>query len=124
MKDSPEGVRMRIWGVIRKIPRGRVATYGQIAALAGIPGQPRRVSQALHAAADSGIPWQRVVSAGGVLGLARYDPMAGWEQRLRLEQEGVRFGRGGRVSLAEFGWKGRNVKRGRASKKPGRRKGG
>lgn len=118
MKDSAERVRARIWGVIRKIPRGRVATYGQIAALAGIPRQPRRVSQALRAAPPgSSLPWQRVVSAGGVLGLARYDPMAGWEQRMRLEQEGVRFGRGGRVSLAEFGWKVRNPKHKAASKK-------
>jgi len=126
VKDAAqaERVRARIRGVIRKIPRGRVATYGQIAALAGIPGQPRRVSQALRSGGDSGIPWQRVVSAGGVLGLARYDPMAGWEQRMRLEQEGVRFGRGGRVSLAEFGWKARNPVGRRASKKPGRPKGG
>ena len=105
MMDSAERVRARVRSVIKKIPRGRVATYGQIAALAGIPGQPRRVSQALRGATESGIPWQRVVSAGGVLGLARYDAMAGWEQRTLLEQEGVRFGRGGRVSLAEFGWK-------------------
>jgi methylated-DNA-protein-cysteine methyltransferase-like protein len=118
VKDPVNRVRVRIWSVIRKIPRGRVATYGQIAALAGVPGQPRRVSQALHSAPPgSGLPWQRVVSAGGVLGLARYDPLAGWEQRMRLEQEGVRFGRGGRVSLAEFGWNGRNAPRRRASKK-------
>jgi methylated-DNA-protein-cysteine methyltransferase-like protein len=108
MTESAEHVRLRIWSVIRKIPRGRVATYGQIAALAGIPGQPRRVSQALHAAPPaSSIPWQRVVSAGGVLGLARYDAMAGWGQRVLLEQEGVRFGRRGRISLSEFGWNGR-----------------
>jgi methylated-DNA-protein-cysteine methyltransferase-like protein len=121
MTDDAERVRARIWSVIQKIPRGRVATYGQIAALAGIAGQPRRVSQALRSApAGSSLPWQRVVSAGGVLGLARYDAMAGWEQRLRLEQEGVRFGRGGRVSLAEYGWKGHNAGRRRASKKRGR----
>jgi methylated-DNA-protein-cysteine methyltransferase-like protein len=121
MTDSAERVRARIWSAIRKIPRGRVATYGQIAALAGIPGQPRRVSQALRSApGGSGLPWQRVVSAGGVLGLARYDPIAGFEQRMRLEQEGVRFGRGGRVRLAEFGWKARNSVRRPASKKSSR----
>jgi len=121
MIDSAEGVRSRIWSVIRKIPRGRVATYGQIAALAGIAGQPRRVGQALRSVpSGDSIPWQRVVSAGGVLGLGRYDPMAGWEQRVRLEQEGVRFGRRGRVSLTEFGWKGRNPPRRRASKKRAR----
>lgn len=118
MTDSAERVRARIRSVIRKIPRGRVATYGQIAALAGIAGQPRRVGQALRSLPqESPIPWQRVVSAGGVLGIGRYDPMAGMEQRLRLEQEGVRFGRRGRVSLEEFGWNGRNARRRPASKR-------
>lgn len=122
MTDA-ERVRARIWKVIRKIPRGRVATYGQIAALAGIPGQPRRVGHALRTLPPgSAVPWQRVVSAGGVLGVGRYDPMAGWEQRTRLEQEGVCFGRRGRVSLTEFGWSGRNAARPRASKKKTRSK--
>ena len=103
---AAERVRARIWSAIRRIPRGRVATYGQIATLAGIPRQPRRVGQALRTLPrGSSLPWHRVVSAGGVLGLGRYDAMAGWEQRVRLEQEGVRFGRRGRVSLQEFGWK-------------------
>ena len=103
---ATERVRARIWSAIRRIPKGRVATYGQIAALAGIPRQPRRVGQALRTLPQgSSVPWHRVVSAGGVLGLGRYDAMAGWEQRVRLEQEGVRFGRRGRVSLKEFGWK-------------------
>jgi methylated-DNA-protein-cysteine methyltransferase-like protein len=107
---SAERVRARIWSAIRRIPRGRVATYGQIAALAGIARQPRRVGQALRTLPQgSSLPWHRVVSAGGVLGLGRYDAMAGWEQRVRLEQEGVRFGRLGRVSLKEFGWQARST---------------
>ena len=106
MSDPGRQVRERIRGVVRRIPRGRVATYGQIAILAGIPRQPRRVSQALRELAGaSPVPWHRVLSAGGVLGLARFDPMAAWEQRTRLEQEGVRFGRRGRVLLVDFGWK-------------------
>jgi len=101
-------VRRRVWRVIQRIPRGRVATYGQIADLAGIPGQPRRIGQALRTVPPgASLPWHRVVSANGVLGLGRYDPSAGWEQRMRLEQEGVRFGRRGRISLQEFGWNGR-----------------
>lgn len=104
MSEAGEKVRARIRAVVRRIPRGRVATYGQIAELAGITRQPRRVSQALRESAGGGVPWHRVLSAGGALGLARYDPMAAWEQRTRLEQEGVRFGRGGRVSLRAFGW--------------------
>jgi methylated-DNA-protein-cysteine methyltransferase related protein len=107
---SAARVRARIWSAIRRIPRGRVATYGQIAALAGIARQPRRVGQTLRTLpAGSSVPWHRVVSAGGVLGLGRYDAMGGWEQRLRLEQEGVRFGRHGRVSLEQFGWKQRRT---------------
>ena len=111
MTEAGEKVRAKIRGLVRKIPRGRVATYGQIAALAGIARQPRRVSQVLREAEGSGLPWHRVLSAGGALGLARYDPMAAWEQRTRLEHEGVRFGRGGRVSLREFGWKPGRAKR-------------
>ena len=113
--DPGRMVRERICGIVRRIPRGRVATYGQIAILAGIPRQPRRVGQALSVLGSaSATPWHRVLSAGGVLGIARVDPMAAWEQRVRLEQEGVRFGRTGRVSLAEYGWRPRRVSPSRA----------
>ena len=118
MSDSAERVRARIWSVVRRIPRGRVATYGQIAVLAGLPRQARRVGQAMRALpAGSHVPWHRVVSAGGVLGLGRVDPVAGWEQRVRLEHEGVRFGRRGRVSLAEFGWRGAKPRASRRKKR-------
>jgi methylated-DNA-protein-cysteine methyltransferase-like protein len=107
LSEAAERVRARIWSVVRRIPKGRVATYGQIAVLAGLPRQARRVGQAMRQLpAGSSVPWHRVVSAGGVLGLGRVDPVAGWEQRVRLEHEGVRFGRRGLVSLAEFGWRG------------------
>ena len=56
----------RIYDVVRRIPAGRVATYGQVAALAGLPGHARQVGYALHALEDhSGVPWQRVINAGG-----------------------------------------------------------
>lgn len=107
MSKEAERMRARIWSVVRRIPKGRVATYGQIAALAGLSRQARRVGQAMRQLpAGSSVPWHRVVSAGGVIGLGRVDPIAGWEQRVRLEHEGVRFGRRGRISLAEFGWRG------------------
>jgi len=80
--------------VIRQIPRGKVATYGQVAAAAGYPLYHRQVAQLLRGSGDR-LPWQRVVGSGGQLKLR--GPMA-LEQRLRLEFEGVRF-RGKRVDM-------------------------
>ena len=81
---------------IKQIPKGKVATYGQVAAAAGYPLYHRHVAQFLHRAGHT-LPWQRVVGAGGQIKL-KYE--AGLEQRKRLEMEGVRF-RGRRVDLAE-----------------------
>jgi methylated-DNA-protein-cysteine methyltransferase related protein len=82
--------------IIRQIPRGKVATYGQVAAAAGFPLYHRQVAQLLRVAGE-GLPWQRVLGSGGAIKLR--GPMA-LEQRLRLEMEGVRF-RGRRVDMAE-----------------------
>ena len=96
----------RIYAVVRGIPRGRVATYGQIAALAGLPHAPRVAGYALHALPPgSPLPWHRVVGAGGRLSLARLDPGAALTQRLRLEREGVRFDARGRADLERHGWR-------------------
>lgn len=94
----------RIYSLVRRIPRGRVATYGQIAALAGLPGRARQVGYALHALSGvTAVPWQRVVNASGGISL---DPARGGiSQRLLLESEGVRFDARGRVPLARFGWR-------------------
>jgi methylated-DNA-protein-cysteine methyltransferase-like protein len=78
---------------IRKIPRGKVATYGQVAKAAGFPRAARQVVRALRA--FQGLPWHRVVGAGGAIRVPGEDAL---EQRLRLEMEGVRF-RGKRVDL-------------------------
>jgi methylated-DNA-protein-cysteine methyltransferase-like protein len=92
--------------VLRRIPRGRVATYGQIAALAGLAGQARLAGYALNALPDgSPLPWHRVLGAGGRLSLLRSDPAAALTQRLRLEREGVCFDARGRVDLSIFGWR-------------------
>jgi methylated-DNA-protein-cysteine methyltransferase-like protein len=91
---------------VRRIPRGRVATYGQVAALAGLSRQARLVGYALHALSDhTPLPWHRVLGAGGRLSLMRSDLASGLTQRLRLEREGVRFDARGRVDLAIFGWR-------------------
>ena len=76
---------------IRQIPRGKVATYGEVARAAGFPGRARQVVWALRAA--RALPWHRVLGAGGKISLSGE---SGMEQRLRLETEGVAF-RGGRV---------------------------
>lgn len=87
------------------MPRGRVATYGQIAALAGLPGAARQVGYALAALPDgSAIPWQRVVNARGELS-ARRDFDGAPRQRLRLAEEGVVFDAAGRIDLRRFGWR-------------------
>ena len=81
---------------IRSIPKGKVASYSQVAAAAGYPLHHRLVVRLLRQAGNS-LPWQRVVGAGGAIRL-RADMAL--EQRLRLEMEGVRF-RGKRVDMAE-----------------------
>jgi methylated-DNA-protein-cysteine methyltransferase related protein len=97
-----------IYAVVRRIPRGRVATYGQIAALAGLPGHARQVGYALHALRSStALPWQRVVNASGAISLR---PMnGGISQRMLLEREGVRFS-GARIPLKAFGWRPRQTR--------------
>jgi methylated-DNA-protein-cysteine methyltransferase-like protein len=80
---------------IRKIPKGKVSTYGDVARAAGFPGCARQVVWALRA--GRGLPWHRVVCAGGKISLPGEN---GLEQRLRLESEGVAF-RGSRVWMAK-----------------------
>jgi len=105
-----DGRRARIYAAIRAIPHGRVATYGQIAALAGLPGQARLVGYALAAlAADSDVPWHRVVNARGAISLPARGHAA-LMQRARLEAEGIRFA-GERVSLTRFAWRPRPAAR-------------
>ena len=81
---------------IRQIPKGRVATYGQVAAAAGYPRYHRQVAQVLRYNGD-GLPWFRVLGAGGRLKTSLESAL---DQRLRLEMEGVKF-RGARVDMAQ-----------------------
>ena len=97
---------LRIYAVIRRIPRGRVATYGQVATLAGLPGRPRLAGYALYASRPHHrLPWHRVLGAGGRLTLAALDPASALTQRMRLEAEGVRFTARGRVDMVAFQWR-------------------
>ena len=92
----------RIYAAVRRIPRGRVATYGQVAELAGLEGQARQVGYALHALpARSNVPWHRVINARGEISLRRGSD-AHELQRMLLEGEGIEFDEAGRVDLARF----------------------
>jgi methylated-DNA-protein-cysteine methyltransferase related protein len=90
-----------VWRTVKKIPRGRVSTYGVIARLAGLPGQARLVGYALHNLPEGAdVPWQRVVNAKGTISL----PVAGARrQAALLSAEGIRF-RSGTIPLGTYGW--------------------
>lgn len=98
------GAYEKIWDVVRSIPKGRVATYGQVAAAAGLRKHARMAGYALwNLPAGSRIPWHRVINAQGKVSFAPRS--APWrEQRKRLQAEGVVF-LAGRVNLARFGWR-------------------
>lgn len=107
MADGGSGLSAharRIFAETSRIPEGRVATYGQIAALAGIPRAPRLVGQALRKLpASSDVPWHRVINAKGMIS-PRGRPDLELLQRRLLEQEGVEFDDQARVSFAEVRW--------------------
>jgi methylated-DNA-protein-cysteine methyltransferase-like protein len=104
---------------ITRIPKGRVATYGDVASAAGFPGAARQVAWALHNA-KGGIPWHRVLGAGGNI---RLPGDAGLEQRMRLEAEGVAF-RGKRVDMTRHAFDFKAKPRGKRAVLPGGRNNG
>ena len=94
----------RARALIKRIPRGKVATYGQIAALAGQPRAARQVAWVLHIASDKeGLPWHRVINSHGTISLPR---MAGYEvQRALLKKEGIKFDGSDGIDLETFQWR-------------------
>jgi methylated-DNA-protein-cysteine methyltransferase related protein len=102
-KSTSFDMTLRIERTIRAIPRGKVSTYGGIARLAGFRGASRMVARILSRSLGFGLPWQRVLGAGGEIKL-RGDSAI--EQRLRLEAEGVRF-RGRKVNMRAHEWRGK-----------------
>ena len=95
-------INQRIWQVVALIPCGRVATYGDVASQAGMPGGARRVGRALKCLPrDTRIPWHRVVNAQGRISLPE-GSAAQYTQRERLEAEGVWFQSNGRIDLRKF----------------------
>jgi methylated-DNA-protein-cysteine methyltransferase-like protein len=99
------GFHAKVYALVRKVPRGRVTTYGQIATLLGSPRVARQVGWAM--AADSGdgppVPWHRVINAKGGIS-SRGDVLRAQEQRERLEAEGVHFRENGTVDLDRYRW--------------------
>ena len=96
-----------VYRLVRRVPRGKVVTYGQVAALLGFPRRSRAVGKALSTLTEADVervPWQRVVNAsGGVSSRAGYHAEA---QRELLEREGVAFDRGGKVDMERARWHG------------------
>src|ERR671927_1690606 len=96
---------LRIYKIVRQIPRGRVATYGQIAELAGLEGHARQVGYALHALpSSSDVPWHRVVNSFGEVS-RRSDSDSDELQVELLMAEGVVFDTAGRIDLRRFRWR-------------------
>ena len=97
-----------VYQLVRRVPRGKVVTYGQVAAILGQPRAARAVGQALRMmprALVEVVPWQRVINASGRISF-RGEVLRPELQRDLLEREGVEFSRGGTVDLRRFLWRG------------------
>ncbi|MEO1132534.1 MAG: MGMT family protein [Cyanobacteria bacterium J06639_1] len=110
LDDSPTSDRSsslyeRIYQVVKQIPVGRVATYGQVAAIAGLPGYARQVGYALYRVApEAEIPWQRVVNARGMVSRSPLRYGSDDLQQELLKQEGIEFKVNGAIDLGVYGW--------------------
>ena len=105
MADQAESIYQKMLLVVREIPQGRVATYGQIAWIAGA-ASPRMAGFALGGLPEgTDVPWQRVVNRHGGIS-PRGDPLATDRQRKRLIEEGIQFQPDGRIALDRYGWAG------------------
>jgi methylated-DNA-protein-cysteine methyltransferase-like protein len=100
-KPAPSAVFARVHAWVKKIPRGRVATYGQLSRLIDERLSPVGIGWALGAAPEGAVPWHRVVNSHGGLSTECAHPGL---QRAMLKAEGVRFGADGRIDLPRFQW--------------------
>ena len=102
-KRSPESLYQRIYKLVQQIPKGQVATYGQIAKMVGNCG-PRQVGYAMsHTPKGQHIPWQRVVNSQGRISV-RKDGAEDPRQMKLLKQEGIVFNRYGKIDFSEYAW--------------------
>jgi len=102
-KQPDRQYRERVYRIVRRIPRGRVMTYGQIAILLGEGYTPRTVGFVMHGADESNTPWHRVINSQGRCSTGRVVLPADKQQRM-LESEGVEFSQAGRCDLERFIW--------------------
>jgi methylated-DNA-protein-cysteine methyltransferase-like protein len=94
-----------IYTIVRQIPYGKVATYGQVAALSNLPGQARLVGYALYRVTDDlDVPWHRVINAKGQVSESPFRNGTDDLQRSLLEQEGISFAANGTIKLATYQW--------------------
>lgn len=101
----PRTPEERIYRAVMRIPRGRVATYGQVARVAGLPRRHRQVGRALRLLVDDGlVPWHRVLGASGRISERSVDGEVERLQRERLVEEGIHVDEQGRVSLRQYQW--------------------
>lgn len=101
----PVSTYNNIYQIVRQIPKGRVATYGQVADLANLYGKARLVGYALYRVdIRSDIPWHRVINAKGEISYSSLRHGADYLQRSLLEQEGIRFSPEGKINLQEYLW--------------------
>jgi len=103
-RRKPSNSYRKIWSVVEIIPKGKVATYGQIARVCKLPGQARLVGYALHNLPHGlEVPWWRVINAHGRISLP-VNSHSWKRQRTLLEKEGVAFVQG-KINLTDYGWK-------------------
>jgi methylated-DNA-protein-cysteine methyltransferase-like protein len=98
----------QIYAIVRQIPCGQVATYGQVAELANLPGQARLVGYALFRVPSDEIPWHRVINAKGEVSQSPWRMGSDDLQRSLLEQEGIEFSASGKVNLRQYRWQPQN----------------
>jgi methylated-DNA-protein-cysteine methyltransferase related protein len=117
---TPTDFSQKVLKLIQSIPKGKVATYGQIAEFAGKPHGSRGVGWLLHSCTKSHrLPWQRVLGAKGKISFLR-DSMPFLRQKKLLQNEGVVVSESGKVDLGKYAWKKSAPKRGKARSLLGR----
>lgn len=102
-EQETAGYRERVYEIVRRIPRGRVMTYGQIAELLGEGYTARTIGYAMHAADEERVPWQRVINSQGACSTGRVILPPDKQQRM-LEAEGIEFNARGRCDLGRYRW--------------------
>ena len=105
MKTDDKAYRDRVYKLVKKIPRGRVMTYGQIAAMLGNGYTPRTVGYVMRGADEQKIPWQRVINSQGKCSTGRLTLPLNLQQQI-LESEGIVFSASGRCDLRKYQWHG------------------